>query len=88
MESKGTDIPLSDTLMSFFPVPQPIISGNSTTTIAPTGPFSIHPIYVTLGLQGNTRVNGLIGSLRNFQLFNVVLSEEELKNTPFTYLHP
>ena len=78
MKRKSTDIPLSSFLTSFFPVPQPIISGNSTTTIAPTGPFSIHPTYVTLGLQGNTRANGLIGSLRNFQMFNVVLSEEEL----------
>ena len=88
MNRKGTDIPLMKTKSSFFPVPQPAASTLTGPPTLPTGPFSIQPNYVTLGLQRRTRKNGLVGSLRNFQMFNVILTEDQLKNTPFTYLHP
>ena len=77
MQKEGTDILLAKTIPSFFPVPKPISSGGEfAVPTLPSGPFSIHPTYVTLGLQGQTITNGLIGSLRNFQMFNVVLTEE------------
>ena len=66
MQKEGTEILLAKTIQSFFPVPKPTSSGEFAVPTLPSGPFSIHPTYVTLGLEGQTITNGLIGSLRNF----------------------
>ena len=66
MQKEGTEILLAKTIQSFFPVPKPTSSSEFAIPTLPSGPFSIHPTYVTLGLEGQTIAKGLIGSLRNF----------------------
>ena len=54
MQKEGTEILLAKTIQSFFPVPKPTSSSEFAIPTLPSGPFSIHPTYVTLGLEGQT----------------------------------
>jgi hypothetical protein len=56
----------------------PIVSSSQATFL--TKP-SVQPTVVTIG-------SGLIGSVRNIQLFSKFLTQAELLVAPFTYLHP
>ena len=43
---------------------------------------------MTLAGDGSNAQTGLVGSLRNFQMFKVTVSDELLRNSAYVYLHP